>query len=128
MKPKHPAGPPMTFGHMARAGLRELGAQCRFRVSYFIQPQERGRLKVTNAGHLPQPPRTPRWPVRPRPRLWPVTTAGVFSSARPGRRPRENHEAPKMPRSLQDDVLLLDLTAVAALILAGAAIVALLMG
>jgi hypothetical protein len=33
-----------------------------------------------------------------------------------------------MPRSLQDDVLLLDLTAVAALILAGAAIVALLMG
>ena len=33
-----------------------------------------------------------------------------------------------MPRLLQDDVLLLDLTSVAALILAGAAIVALLMG
>jgi hypothetical protein len=33
-----------------------------------------------------------------------------------------------MPRLLQDDVLLLDLAAVAALILAGAAIVALLMG
>ena len=33
-----------------------------------------------------------------------------------------------MPRSLQDDVLLLDLTAVAALILAGTAIVALSMG
>jgi hypothetical protein len=33
-----------------------------------------------------------------------------------------------MPRLLQDDVLLLDLAAVAALILAGAAIVALLKG
>jgi hypothetical protein len=39
------------------------GAPHSIRVSSFIQTQERYRLKITNAGHLPQPPRAPRWPV-----------------------------------------------------------------
>ena len=79
-------------------------------------------------GASPRPP-VPRCPCVRRPRLWPVTTAGVFLIPldQVGAH-RENHDAPKMPRSLQDGVLLLDLTAVAALILAGAAIVVVLVG
>jgi hypothetical protein len=59
-------------------------------VSYFIQTQERRRLNITNAGHLPQPPIAPRWPVRTRgPGCNPPNSRGLYLS-RQDQRPIEH--------------------------------------